>query len=217
MGNVNVTYYGHSMFFVEDPRINLVIDPFNENVGYPLPEVEAKLVLVSHDHFDHNNVVMIKGFRHILKEVEPFPFVMGSVRIESCRSYHDDCRGKNWGENIIYKWKMSGLTFVHMGDYGEAGLSMDQAEFISGVDVLMIPVGGVRTISCQKAREIVEVFSPAIAIPMHYKTNCCKVDINDAEEFVSLFEDHVAQKSTITISPDKLPEKTAVWMLEPIQ
>ncbi len=216
MGNVNVTYYGHSMFLVEDSRSNLVIDPFDETVGYPLQELEAKLVLVSHNHIDHNNIKIVKGIWHVLDKVETFPFVMGSVRIESCRSYHDDCRGNNWGENIIYKWKMSGLTFVHMGDYGEAALSMEQAEFISGVDVLMIPVGGVHTIRCQKAREIVEVFSPAVIIPMHYKTTYCKMDINDAEEFVSLFEDPVPKKSTVTVSPGKLPEKSTVWLLDPV-
>jgi len=216
MGNVNITYYGHSMFLVEDSRINLIIDPFGENVGYKLPELEAKLVLISHDHFDHNNAAMVKGVRHVLNKIEPFPFLMGSVRIVSLSSYHDDRQGNDRGENIIFKWKMSGLTFVHMGDYGEAGLSMEQAECISEADVLMIPVGGVYTINCQKAQEIVEALNPSIAIPMHYKTNCCMVDINDAEEFVSSFENPVFHTSTVTISSNKLPEKTEVWVLKPV-
>jgi len=216
MGNVNITYYGHSMFLVEDSRINLIIDPFGENVGYNLPELEAKLVLISHDHFDHNNAAMVKGVRHIINKVEPFPFLMGSVRIVGLSSYHDDRQGNDRGENIIFKWKMSGLTFVHMGDYGEAGLSMEQAECIAEADVLMIPVGGVYTINCQKAQEIVEALNPSIAIPMHYKTNCCMVDINDAEEFVSFYENPVFHTSPVTISSKKLPEKTEVWVLEPL-
>jgi len=217
MGDVKVTYYGHSMFLVEDPGINLITDPFGENVGYPMPELEAKLVLVSHDHFDHNNAAMIKGVSHIIKEDEPFPFLMGSVRIESCSSYHDDCQGKERGKNIIFKWKMSGLTFVHMGDYGEAGLSMEQSEFISGADILMIPVGGRYTIDCHKAQEIAEAINPSIVIPMHYKTNCCKIDINDAGEFVSTFDNPVFNASTVTISSSKLPKQTEVWVLEPVQ
>jgi len=216
MGNVKVTYYGHSMFYVEDPGMTMVIDPFGENVGYPLPELQAKLVLVSHDHFDHNNTAMIKGVSHIIKEIEPFPFLMGSVRIESCNSYHDDCQGKERGKNTIFKWRMSGLTFVHMGDYGEAGLSMEQSEFISGADILMIPVGGLYTIDYKKAQEIAEVINPTITIPMHYKTNCCKIDINDAGEFVSTFEDPVFHAPSVTISSDKLPKQREVWVLEPV-
>jgi len=216
MGDVNVTYYGHSMFFIEDSRTDLVIDPFSENVGYPLPELEAKLVLISHDHLGHNNAAMVKDVRHVINKIEPFPFLMGSVRIVGCSSYHDKRQGKDQGENIIFKWKMSGLTFVHMGDYGEAGLSMEQAECISEADVLMIPVGEVYTITCRKAQEIIEALNPAIVIPMHYKTNCCKRDINNAEEFLSFFENPIFNTSTISISPDKLPEKTEVWVLKPI-
>ena len=217
MGDVNVTYYGHSMFLVEDPIIKLVIDPFGENVGYPMPELEAKLVLVSHDHSDHNNAAMIKGVSHVIKEIEPFPFLMGSVRIESYSSYHDAFQGKERGKNIIFKWKMSGLTFVHMGDYGEAGLSMEQSEFISGADILMIPVGGRYTIDCHAAKEIAEAINPSITIPMHYKTSCCKIDINDAGEFVSSFENSVFHSSAVTISSGKLPDTKEVWVLEPVQ
>ncbi len=215
MGDVKVTYYGHSMFLIEDSRMTLVIDPFDKNVGYPLPELKAKVVLVSHDHFDHNNVAIIKGVRHIIKESDSFPFLMGSLRIVGLSSYHDDCQGKDRGENIIFKWKMSGLTFVHMGDYGEAGLSMEQTEFISGADVLMIPVGGRYTIDCHKAHEIAEVINSAITIPMHYKTNCCKIDINDAGEFVSNFDNPVFHTSSVNISSDKLPETKEIWVLEP--
>jgi len=129
-----------------------------------------------------------KDFYNVIKEIEPFPFLIGTLKIESCPSYHDTCQGKERGENIIFKWRMSGVTFVHMGDYGEAGLSMEQADFISGADVLMIPVGGVYTIGCQTAQEIVEAINPSIVIPMHYKTSRCQININDAGDFVSSFE-----------------------------
>ena len=216
MGEVNVTYFGHSMFFVEDPRMNLIIDPYGKNIGYPLPELAAKLVLVSHDHLGHSNAAIVKDVRHVLNKVEPFPFLMGSVRILGLSSYHDEHQGKEQGDNIIFKWTMSGLTFVHMGDYGEAGLSMEQAEYISEADVLMIPIGEVHTITCRKAQEIVEAINPAIVIPMHYKTKCCKKDISDAKEFLSLFDKPTFNTATVTISPGKLPENTEVWVLESI-
>ena len=170
-------------------------------------------MLVSHDHFDHNNAVLVKGARQVINDIEPF--LMGPVNIEGCYSYHDAFQGEERGGNIIFKWRMSGVTFVHMGDYGEAGLSMEQAEFISGTDVLMVPVGGVYTIGCQKAQEIVEAINPSIVIPMHYKTSCCQLNIDDAGEFVSSFENPVFHTSTATILSDKLPETMEVWVLEP--
>lgn len=213
MEEIKVTYYGHAMFLVQEPRVKMVTDPFDENVGYPLPELEAEVVLISHDHFDHNNAALVKGARNVIKESAPF--FMESVKIEGCRSYHDAFQGKKRGENIIFKWHMSGVTFVHMGDYGESELTGEQHEFLSETDVLMIPVGGVYTIDCRKAKEIVELIKPSIAIPMHYKTSCCQININDAGEFVSFFENSFFHTSAVTIFPEKLPKITEVWVLEP--
>lgn len=213
MGEVTLTWFGHAMFLAEDLRVKLVTDPFDEKVGYPLPEVRADVVLVSHDHFDHNNASLVKGARHVLRE--PDPFFMGPVKIEGCRSYHDELQGKKRGENVIFKWKMSGVTFVHMGDFGEAGLSMEQEEFISEADILMIPVGGVYTIDCRKAKEIVELIKPPIVIPMHYKTKHCKIDINEGSDFLTDSGDFKICPSFVTISAETLPVETEIWVLEP--
>ncbi len=215
MEEIKVTYFGHSMFLVQDERNQLVTDPFDGSVGYPLPEVEAEVVLVSHDHFDHNNAALVKGVSQVINEIEPFSFIMGTLKIESCASYHDAFQGKERGENIIFKWRLSGVTFVHMGDYGEAELTEEQQGFLSGTDVLLVPVGGVYTIDCQKAKELVEQIKPSIAIPMHYKTSKCQINIDDAGDFVSSFENPVFHSSTVNIIADKLPETMEVWVLDP--
>ncbi len=210
---VTLTWLGHAMFLVDDSQFKMVTDPFDKKVGYPLPEVQADVVLVSHEHFDHNNVSLVKGFKHAIRETEPFS--MGPVKIEGCPSYHDDAGGQKRGKNIIFKWRMSGLTFVHMGDYGEANLNKDQAEFIAGTDILMIPVGGVYTIDHRKAKEIVELIKPSIVIPMHYKTEYCSIDIHEASDFLAGHTDFKPCPSTITISAENLPDKTEIWVLEP--
>ncbi len=213
MEEVKVTWYGHAMFHVENPRVKLVTDPFDKAVGYPLPGVEADAVLVSHDHFDHNNVSLVKNARHVVRETEPL--LIGPVKIEGCRSYHDEVKGQQRGENLIFKWQMSGITFVHMGDYGEDALSLEQVEFLSGADILMLPVGGVYTIDGHKAREIVEAVKPSAVIPMHYKTKRCLIDLNDAGEFVSFFEHTAFCGSSVVVSSANFPSPTEVWVLEP--
>ena len=213
MEEVKVTWFGHAMFLVEDSRIKMVTDPFDEKVGYPLPEVQADVVLVSHEHFDHNNVSLVKDFRHAIRETEPF--LMGPVKIEGCFSYHDDAQGQNRGENIIFKWRMSGVTFAHMGDFGEAGLSREQQEFLSGTDVLLLPVGGVYTIDDRQAKEIVELIKPSIVIPMHYKTEQCNININEGNHFLAGFDDFKVCLSSVMISAETLPGKTEIWVLEP--
>ena len=50
-------WLGHACFLlVAADGTRVVTDPFNEQVGYPVPRVRADVVTVSHQHFDHNAV-----------------------------------------------------------------------------------------------------------------------------------------------------------------
>ncbi len=211
MNNIKLTWFGHAMFLVEGSGVKVVTDPFDEQVGYPVPELEADVVLVSHEHFDHNNVSAVKGTPHVIKEASPFN--IDKVKIEGCPSYHDDVQGKKRGKNIIFKWNMSGVVIAHMGDYGEPYLNREQQEFLQGADVLLLPVGGVYTIDGQKAREIVEKLKPKIAIPMHYKTEYCQIGIKDITEFLRNLKGVKHCPATVTISVDTLPAETEIWVL----
>lgn len=213
MSEIKITWFGHAMFLFENPNVKLVTDPFDEQVGYPVPELEADVVLVSHEHFDHNNVSLIKGAHHIIKDT--FPVEINSIKIEGCPSFHDDAQGKKRGKNIIFKWNMSGVTIAHMGDYGESSISRQQKDFLKRLDVLLLPVGGVYTINGQKAWEIVEELKPRIVIPMHYKTEHCKIAIKSIEEFLKNVTDVKHFPSSVTISEGTLPVKTEIWQLAP--
>lgn len=63
---VSVRYYGHSFFLVTAAGLRIAIDPFGE-IGYPMPDVEGDVVLITHEHRDHNNAGLIRGARHVLR------------------------------------------------------------------------------------------------------------------------------------------------------
>src|SRR5690606_15736601 len=85
------------------------------------------------------------------------------------RTYHDTSSGAERGVNTCYTFQVDGLTVCHLGDLGHK-LSGEQAEELSGVDVLMVPVGGHYTIDGATAAEVVSQLEPQIVIPMHYQT-----------------------------------------------
>ncbi|MER3461102.1 MAG: hypothetical protein C4303_08465 [candidate division GAL15 bacterium] len=65
---MKITYFGHACFLLESREgKRILIDPFNEQVGYPVPRVAADLVLVSHEHFDHNHVQAVTGSPRIIR------------------------------------------------------------------------------------------------------------------------------------------------------
>lgn len=54
---VNVRWWGHSCFSFRDSADRvLLIDPFDDTVGYPAPKVKPDAVLITHAHFDHDAV-----------------------------------------------------------------------------------------------------------------------------------------------------------------
>ena len=59
---------------------------------------------------------------------------------------------------------------------------------ITGVDVLLIPVGGNYTIDGKTAAKIVAEVKPRTVIPMHYKTPGLQVNVSGNEEFLALME-----------------------------
>ncbi len=79
----------------------------------------------------------------------------------------------------------------------------------------MVPVGGGSTIGAKEARVLVNQIKPAIAIPMHYKTKFCRMDIQRIYEFSGCIDYFRLYPPTIKLSALSLPRKTEVWVLEP--
>lgn len=53
---------------------------------------------------------------------------------------------------------------------GAPGLDKDDAAESGGLDILMIPVGGVFTLDAERAARIVAALNPRVVVPMHYQT-----------------------------------------------
>ena len=157
-----------------------MIDPFGDmsamaasrgmQFDYPLIEgVEADLLLVTHEHIDHNGVEAIGGEPAILRST--------AGRLESpigevvaIASEHDAAAGTERGPNTIFVFELDGIRVCHFGDFGQRALRDEQAAAIGQVDLLIVPVGGGPTIGAEQAAAIVARLSPRWVVPMHYRT-----------------------------------------------
>jgi len=210
---VRVSWLGHAMFLLEDGMGHrLVTDPYNDYVGYPLPDVEAGIVLVSHDHADHSNVDLVKGDPLIVRD--PSPRDIDGIKIAGFPTYHDAKGGAERGPNIAYRWEMQGLNFVHLGDLGHP-LDDGAAQGLAGADVLFIPVGGLFTIEPDGAAQVVDALRPRIAIPMHYRNAACGFPIETEEPFISRFTAvEMEGKTPVYISVEDLPTETLILVMD---
>ena len=182
---MKVKYLGHSCFeFTDKNGVVLITDPYTR-VGYELPNgLRADIVTVSHGHFDHNFTQGIQVERVVNTSS---PCAYKGVEICGVESYHDEKAGALRGQNVIFKFAMDGLTVCHMGDIGEK-VSKELAERIGKVDVLLIPVGGTYTVDAFGAKAYVDIISPNVVIPMHFKTADGTIDITGVQPFLSLCE-----------------------------
>ncbi len=166
-----IYWAGQSCFEIEvsnskDHSATIVIDPYDEKTGPKLPNLSADILLVTHDHHDHNNIKGVKGELFVIQG--PGEYEVKGVFVQGIPSFHDDVQGKERGMNTIYVMEAEDIRFCHLGDLGQKELTDEQLEKIDGVDVLMIPVGGEYTIDSSSAQKIISQIEPKIVIPMHY-------------------------------------------------
>jgi len=144
----------------------IVVDPFDEKIGLKLPNFSADIVLVSHQHADHNNVAAIKGSPVLIDS--PGEYEVKGVFVQGVAAWHDDHQGKDRGPDTIYVMEAEQVRVCHLGDLGQKELTDEQLEKIGVVDILMIPVGGTFTIGHAEAGKIISQIEPKVVIPMHY-------------------------------------------------
>ncbi len=207
---MKIRWRGHASFLIETGGQRIVTDPFNAEVGYPMVPLEADIVTVSHEHWDHNAVESIGGDPLVIKgvgarEVEGI-FLHG---IDSC---HDINQGRDRGANTIFKISAEGIHVVHLGDLGHP-LSAEQVAEIGQVDILLVPVGGTFTIDSQGAVTVANLLQPRIVIPMHYATPHLSFELAPVEGFTSQY-DLVVKKPYLEVQAADLGAEMRIVVLD---
>ncbi len=214
---MEITYLGHSSFRLKSKSATLVTDPFNsEFTGLKFPKTVCDVVTISHGHKDHNDLSLIEGTPLVVEG--PGEYEVKGIKIIGIPSFHDDTRGSQRGINTIYRFKIDGISIVHLGDLGHK-IEENTLEVLDGVDILLIPVGGFYTISSTVAVEVISKLEPKIVIPMHYKRNDLKDEIAANIAGVEVFLKEMGKESIVPVpkllvTRDKLPAELTVVVLE---
>ncbi len=208
---MEITWYGHSCFRLRDKNISIITDPYPPDTGYSLPRLQADVVTISHDHANHAYVAGVKGKPRVLNG--PGEYEIGGVFITGIPTYHDNKKGSDRGKNTAFLFEFNGLSICHLGDLGHIP-TQSQAETLSQVDVLLIPVGGVTTINAAQAAEVVSLLEPRLAIPMHYKTPALSTKLAPVSKFLKAMGlGKLSEQESLKITTSTLPEETQVVLL----
>jgi len=217
---MRITYLGHACFLLETQAgKRILLDPYNDQVGYPMQPVPADLVLVSHEHFDHNHVALasgsprvIRGLRDEGRDWADVREVVDGIEVSTVRTYHDEAQGSQRGKNAMFWVVADGLRILHAGDLGHA-LDPQAAAQAQNPDIFLVPVGGYYTIDAATADRVIEQLHPRVVIPMHYRT-----EVN-RDWPISPLDPFLANKQNVrrvghTVEVKDLPATQEVWVME---
>lgn len=178
---MKIEFLGHSCFLIESEKgTSILTDPF-DGVGFPFPKgLSVDLLTVSHAHFDHANVDAVRAEKVISSVGD---FAVKDVEASGFSCDHDEKGGTLRGKCVAYIFTVDGIKICHVGDLGEP-CEEGILSKLSGVDVLLLPVGGRYTIDGAEAVKYVQNVRPKCVIPMHYKTEGLSLDIATNEAFL---------------------------------
>jgi len=208
---MHVEWFGQSAFALRAGEVTVMIDPFDDlsslkdrGIAFDYPPIEctAELLLITHEHLDHNGVGAVGGDPTILRST--------AGRLESpigevlaIASEHDQEAGTARGPNTIFVFELDGLRVCHFGDFGQSTLREEQAAAIGEVDLLIVPVGAGPTLDGAGALEVVARLSPRWVVPMHYRTPRIGF-LESADVFLEGFE-HVHRLERSSFQTEALP------------
>ncbi len=209
---MDISWLGHSCFRIKGAHGTIITDPFPPDLGYSLGKPTAQIVTVSHQHPGHSYVQGIDDKPKLVNG--PGEYEISDILIIGIATFHDGEGGKTRGKNTVYLMEVDEVAVCHLGDLGHV-LTTKQIEEIDKVDVLLVPVGGVSTISATMAAEVVRQLEPKVVVPMHYKTEALNRGLEPVDRFLKEMgvkePDH---KPKLSLTKASLPLSTQVFLLD---
>jgi L-ascorbate metabolism protein UlaG (beta-lactamase superfamily) len=216
---VKIKFLGHAAFLITTASdTKIVTDPYEPGgfggaIGYGPLDEPADIVVISHDHADHNYVKMVPGDPVVVRRSGDETH--RGVVFRALDTYHDPNSGAERGKNTARLIGADGIVLCHLGDLGEQ-ISSEDAVRLGPIDVLMLPVGGTFTIDAVGASAVVARLKPRIAIPMHYKTPKVGFDLAPVDDFLA-GKPRVRRVdgASFEVTGESLPEPTEIVVLRP--
>ena len=213
---MEIKFYGHACFSVENKEVSVVLDPFSDSIGLIPPSIEADVVVVSSDDPAHNNASSLQGEPRVFDW--PGEYEIGGVHFHMIHSFRTLEKAEKQIENNITIIHFNGIRLCHLGAQARP-LTEGQVEQIGDIDILFVPVGGESTLDAKAAKKMLEEIEPRIVIPMMYSTEGNQTKLGPVSDFLSEMGVQPEESpASFKFKKSELPEDTTkVIVLEPVK
>lgn len=212
---MRLRWQGHSCFEFDDGTRTVVIDPHDgKSIGIKPPFATANVVLMTHNHYDHNVARIIRGTHKDFLSTEGY-FDAAGMEFEGILTCHDAAGGEERGFNIMYQFTMDGMRFCHCGDIGSIP-DKNVIERIKGCDMLFIPTGEVITMEMDDVKRFIELVNPNIIVPMHYRVGGLTLPIHSIDAFLDIIPEDAVDYvgNEIEFTRDDITDLKECWIFD---
>jgi L-ascorbate metabolism protein UlaG (beta-lactamase superfamily) len=211
---LTITFLGHASFLIETPGGVRVVTDYN---GYNLPVLPPDIATMNHAHSTHYTDHPDPRIPHVLRgwatdgKPPQYNLDVGDLHVANLPTNIRDWHGgtETYG-NSIFLFETAGLCIAHLSHLHHL-LTDDDLAVLGHVDVVMVPVDGVYTMSQQDAAAVIEHIHPRLVLPMHYFMR------GVVDRFVDLMRDRYAvrfsEAPTLPVSRATLPERPTIVVL----
>ncbi len=208
---MEIYWLGHGCFRLRGRDATVLMDPCPPSTGYKIGKVSADVVTISRDHPGSNHREALNGDKPTKFLERPGEFEVQGVLVTGIATDESD-REDGYSRNIAYVADIDDIRVCHLGDIQHVPTG-DEVEELT-CDVLLIPVGGGRVLTAEKAAEIVSLLEPKIVIPMLYKTDVSKEDFQPVDLFIKeMGTEAKPPEQRLNINRSGLPHDTTLIQL----
>jgi L-ascorbate metabolism protein UlaG (beta-lactamase superfamily) len=173
-------------------------------------KVTADIVTISHQSPNHAFVEGVGGTPRVVEG--PGEYEVADMLIAGVATATEPGKGPT---NTAYVLRFEDLTVCHLGDLNNQ-LSDKQVEELGNIDVLLVPVGGSKTLGPAQAAQLVAQLDASLVIPMHYRLNGSTVaDLAPIEHFCrEMGSKDIVPEPKLTVTRSSLAGETRLVVLE---
>jgi L-ascorbate metabolism protein UlaG (beta-lactamase superfamily) len=207
---MEIYWLGHGCFRLRGRDATVLTDPCPPSTGYKIGKVNTDIVTISRDLPESSHRTAVAGDARFLEG--PGEYEIGGVLITGIDTDRAD-RDDGHSRNVAYVIDIDDIKVCHLGDIQRVP-SGDEVEELAGIDILLVPVGGGRVMGAAKASEVVSLLEPKMVIPMLFKTDVSKGDLETVDHFVKeLGVEAKPPEQRLNIARSGLPEDTTLVLL----
>jgi L-ascorbate metabolism protein UlaG (beta-lactamase superfamily) len=215
VGVVKLTFLGHASFLIESPAGVTIVTDYNGTIR---PAFLPEVVTMNHAHRTHYTDTPEPGIKYVLRgwdtgEGPPhYDLRVGDVRIRNVLTNIRDWNGggTEFGGNSIFVFETSDLCIAHLSHLHHT-LTPEHLAALGQIDVLLVPVDGIYTLSQADMIGVIEQIHPQLVIPMHFFGPAA------LERFVERIDGRYRvthnPTATVALSRTMLPKTTEILIL----